>query len=102
MPASFADVGFDSVLMFPALRLPKYSDLLEGKPVPPDVPVERAALFAAGHDPILDAGLAEARRLAKLRKGPPSMTGYLLDRSTSLSGSRRHPGDPEPARTSAR
>jgi carboxyl-terminal processing protease len=68
MPASFADVGYDSVLMFPAARLPKYSDLLEQKPVPPDVLVERAGVFAAGQDPILDAGLAEARRLAKLRK----------------------------------
>jgi C-terminal processing protease CtpA/Prc len=68
MPASFADVGSDYVLMFPATRLPKYSDLLELKPVKPDVPAERATVFAAGRDPILDAGLAEARRLAKPKK----------------------------------
>jgi hypothetical protein len=33
IPASFADVGHDSILMFPAIRLPKYSDLLELKPM---------------------------------------------------------------------
>lgn len=65
IPASFADVGHDSVLMFPTMRLPKYSDLLELKPTPPDVLVERAGLFAAGQDPIFEAGLAEARRLVK-------------------------------------
>lgn len=68
MPASFADVGNDYVLMFPAARLPKYSDLLEGKPTPPDVLVERAGVFAAGQDPILNAGLEEARRLAKSKQ----------------------------------
>lgn len=67
IPASFADVGFDSVLMFPSTRLPKYTDLLELKPVPPDVLVERAGVFAAGKDPILEAGLEEARRLLKAR-----------------------------------
>jgi carboxyl-terminal processing protease len=68
IPATFADVGFDSVLMFPSFRLPKYSDLLELKPIPPDVLVERAGVFAAGQDPILDAGLKEARRLAAPKK----------------------------------
>lgn len=64
IPASFADVGHDSVLMFPAIRLPKYTDLLELKPVDPDVHVERPSLFAAGRDRIFDAGIAEAMRLA--------------------------------------
>jgi C-terminal processing protease CtpA/Prc len=70
IPATFADVGFDSVLMFPSFRLPKYSDLLELKPIPPDVLVERAGVFAAGQDPILVAGLDEARRLSKPKKQP--------------------------------
>jgi len=69
MPASFADVGFDSILMFPAMRLAKYSDLLELKPTPPDVLVERAGVFSAGEDPILNAGVAEALRLAKKKPG---------------------------------
>jgi C-terminal processing protease CtpA/Prc len=67
IPASFGDVGFDSVLMFPTMRLPKYTDLLEFKPVQPDVEVTRPGLFAAGRDGILDAGVAEAVRLAKRR-----------------------------------
>jgi len=68
IPATFADVGHGSVLMFPTFRLPKYTDLLELKPTPPDVLVERAGLFAAGQDPIFDAGLTEAHRLASARK----------------------------------
>lgn len=70
IPASFADVGFDSVLMFPAIRLGKYTDMLELKPIPPDVLVERAGVFAAGQDPILEAGLAEAARLGRTKKRP--------------------------------
>jgi carboxyl-terminal processing protease len=69
VPASFADVGHDTVLMCPATRLDKYSDLLEQKPVTPDVAVERAGPFSAGQDPILDAGLEEAIKVgAPLRK----------------------------------
>jgi hypothetical protein len=68
IPASFADVGFDSVLMFPAMRLPRYTDLLELKPVEPDVPAVRPALFAAGRDEILEAGVTEALRLAGNRR----------------------------------
>ena len=67
IPASFGDVGFDSVLMFPTMRLPKYTDLLEFKPVKPDVEVTRPGLFAAGRDAILDAGIAEAVRLIARR-----------------------------------
>jgi C-terminal processing protease CtpA/Prc len=63
IPATFADVGHDSVLMFPATRLPKYTDLLEFKPVPPDVPAARPTIYSAGRDEILDAGVAEAFRL---------------------------------------
>ncbi len=63
IPASFADVGFDSVLMFPTMRLPRYTDLLEFKPVDPDVEVARPTMFAAGRDGIIDAGAAEAFRL---------------------------------------
>ncbi|HEX5070278.1 MAG TPA: S41 family peptidase [Vicinamibacterales bacterium] len=68
IPASFADVGHDSVLMFPTMKLDKYTDLLELKPTQPDVLVERAGMFAAGVDPIVEAGVAEARRLVKAGK----------------------------------
>jgi carboxyl-terminal processing protease len=63
IPASFADVGHDSVLMFPSFKLPRYTDLLESKPVQPDVLVERAGPMSGGDDPILKAGLAEATKL---------------------------------------
>ena len=72
IPASFAEVGHDSILMFPAGRLPKYTDLLELKPVEPDVLVERPGMFAAGRDGILEAGIAEARRLGTRRTLPLS------------------------------
>lgn len=65
IPATFADVGYETILMFPSFKLPKYTDLLESKPVEPDVPVERAGPLSAGSDPILKAGLAEALNLSK-------------------------------------
>jgi C-terminal processing protease CtpA/Prc len=68
IPASFGDVGHDTVLMFPTTRLSTYSDLLELKPVQPDVHVERSGLFAAGRDAIFEAGIAEALLLAAARR----------------------------------
>jgi C-terminal processing protease CtpA/Prc len=65
IPATFGDVGFDSVLMFPSMRLPQYTDLLEFKPVQPDVAVTRPGLYAAGRDAIFDTGVAEAARLVR-------------------------------------
>jgi carboxyl-terminal processing protease len=70
VPAAFADVGHDTVLMFPAGRLAKYSDLLEHKPVLPDIAIARAGPFSAGQDPILEAGVTEA--LNRVRKEEPS------------------------------
>ena len=60
IPAMFADVGHDSVLMFPTFRLPGYSDKLELQPVQPHITAERPGPFAAGRDPILEAGIREA------------------------------------------
>lgn len=65
IPASFADVGYDSILMFPSFKLPRYTDLLELKPVKPDVYVERPGPLSAGVDTILEAGLAEALKMVK-------------------------------------
>jgi carboxyl-terminal processing protease len=65
IPATFADVGYDSILMFPSFKLPRYTDILEFKPVEPDVFVERAKPLSAGNDPILKAGISEALRLVK-------------------------------------
>ena len=63
IPASFADVGHDSVLMFPTFKLPNYTDKLEFKPVEPHVLAERSGMFAAGRDAIFEAGVREALRL---------------------------------------
>jgi carboxyl-terminal processing protease len=65
IPATFADVGHDSVLMFPSFKLPRYTETLELKPVAPDLFVERAGPLSAGDDPILKAGLSEALRLVR-------------------------------------
>jgi carboxyl-terminal processing protease len=65
IPASFADVGYETVLMFPSFKLPGYTDILELKPVEPDVFVERAGPFSAGEDTILKAGINEALNLLK-------------------------------------
>lgn len=72
IPATFADVGHDSILMYPSFKLGRYTDLLELRPVTPDVFAERAGPLSAGADPILDAGVAEALRLAK---SPASASG---------------------------
>jgi carboxyl-terminal processing protease len=63
IPATFANVGHDTILMFPSYKLPNYTDLLEHKPVEPDVYVERAGPLSAGNDPILKAGINEALKL---------------------------------------
>lgn len=65
IPATFADVEYDTVLMFPSYKLHRYTDLLEFKPVEPDLFVERSGPFSAGTDAILEAGLAEALKLVK-------------------------------------
>ena len=51
--------------MFPTFRLAGYTDKLEFKPVEPHVAVERPAMFAAGRDGILEAGIREALALVK-------------------------------------
>jgi carboxyl-terminal processing protease len=62
IPASFAEVGGDSVLMFPSFTLGRHTDLLEGVGVKPDIPTEDAGPFSEGADPILKAGLETLHR----------------------------------------
>ncbi len=66
LPASFAEVSPETVLMFPAIELATYSKLLEGHCVEPDVPVEASEPYAPGSDPILERGLEVARDLVTL------------------------------------
>jgi carboxyl-terminal processing protease len=72
IPATFADVGYDTILMFPSFKLPRYTDLLELKPVEPDVAITRAGPLSGGDDPILKAGFAEALRLVRTSAKPAS------------------------------
>lgn len=65
IPASFQPVGDNTVLMYPSFELPKYTRLLEGAGVEPDVSVAEAGPYSAGHDPLIEAGVAEAVRLTK-------------------------------------
>ena len=57
IPASFADVGHETMLMFPAFKLQMHTRLLEGIGVTPDVEVAGPLPFAQGRDPILAAGV---------------------------------------------
>jgi carboxyl-terminal processing protease len=70
IPATFADVGHDTILMFPSFKLPRYTELLELKPVAPDVRVARAGPYSAGRDPILAKGREEAVRMCKASAQP--------------------------------
>ncbi len=57
IPATFRDVGFGAVLMFPSFSLGSYTDRLEGQGVAPDIRVPDRLPYANGRDPILEAGL---------------------------------------------
>ncbi|MFT4538020.1 MAG: carboxyl-terminal processing protease [Planctomycetota bacterium] len=60
IPATFREVGRESVLMFPTSTLGRHTANLEGIGVEPDVYVDDAFRYAAGRDPILEAGLRAA------------------------------------------
>jgi peptidase S41-like protein len=69
IPASFAQVGEKTMLMFPSFTLGEYTQKLELKGgVPPDIFVERAGPYSAGRDPIFERGKQELARL--LKKAP--------------------------------
>jgi C-terminal processing protease CtpA/Prc len=63
IPAAFAELGMDAVLMFPPMTLPVYSEKLELQPTPPDVAVAWGGPYSGDTDPIRQAGLDEAARL---------------------------------------
>ena len=66
IPASFAQVGEKTMLMFPSFTLGEYTRTLELKGgVAPDIFVERAGPFSAGNDPIFDRGRQEMARQLK-------------------------------------
>ena len=64
IPASFAQVGEKTMLMFPSFTLGEYTQKLELKGgVAPDIFVERAGPYSAGNDPIFERGQQELARL---------------------------------------
>ncbi len=60
IPASFAEIGDETMLMFPAIQFGNYTSLLEGKGVEPDLFVMEAGPYSAGADPLLETGLLES------------------------------------------
>ena len=67
IPASFAEVGKDTYLMFPSFTLGQYTRLIEGKGVRPHLFVAEARPYSAGHDPLLETGLRAAASMAEDR-----------------------------------
>lgn len=64
VPASLADVGYGMRLMFPSFDLGDHTERLEFKGVAPDVRVAEVGPYSHGADPIFEAGIVEAVRLA--------------------------------------
>lgn len=61
IPATFRQVAPDAVLMYPSSTLGRYTRLLEGAGVEPDVAVADEWTGSREADPILEAGLVAAR-----------------------------------------
>ncbi len=62
VPAAFAQVGQGMVLMYPGMRLGRYSDEVELKGVEPDLPVAYPLPYTANADPILDRAVRHLSR----------------------------------------
>lgn len=60
IPATFQRVGGGAVLMYPSFTLGQYTDHIEHIGVSPDILVEDVLPYAAGADPIRDAGFLAA------------------------------------------
>lgn len=73
IPATFRDLGEDTVLMYPAFDLGQYTEALEGHGVEPDVAVVDRIPYSRGGDPILEAGVRAL--LAELGAEPPRRGG---------------------------
>ncbi len=69
IPAGFANLGHNVVLMFPqGDKVPNpYTPLIEGHPIQPDVAAPRVGPYAGGQDSLMEAGIAEAVRLVRER-----------------------------------
>lgn len=91
IPASFAKVGDEMMLMFPSFTLGEYTEKLELKGgVTPDVFVERAGPFSAGQDPIFDRARKE---MAELLKSAPTRSETLPSTATVAATASEPPGN---------
>ena len=68
IPATFVDLGSNTMLMYPTFNFGKYTSIIEGKGVAPDVYVKEAGPYSAGADPLVETGLRELHRLSKEAK----------------------------------
>jgi tricorn protease len=70
IPAEFARLSHDAVLMYPITdKLPnRYTALIERHPIEPDVRAPWVGPYARGTDSIMAAGVAEAVRLVRTRR----------------------------------
>ena len=83
IPASFAQVGDQTMLMFPSFTLGEYTEKLELKGgVAPHIFVERAGPYSAGRDPIFDRGKLE---LAQLLKGAAPVSRQQTNPSKAVA-----------------
>jgi hypothetical protein len=71
----FANLGGGTVLVFPLRsKAPnRYTALIEGHPVQPDVPAPWVGPYALGQDALWEAGIAEAVRLVRAGGGVDSV-----------------------------
>jgi len=79
IPATFQEVGSDTVLMFPSFTLGRFTEILEGHGVEPDVEAADALPFAAGADPILDRGVEVLSESVSEWKTPGGGSGLRVD-----------------------
>ena len=87
IPASFEPLGDETVLMFPSFTLGDYTKKLELKGLEPDISVERAGPYSAGHDRFSNA---EQRNCSGWRKHPSRPSDALRSRrSRQRTASRR-------------
>jgi carboxyl-terminal processing protease len=99
IPATFAPVGENTMLMFPSFTLGEYTRKLELKGgVDPDIFVERAGPYSGGNDPILERGKQEIARLVKnaaavAPASPPSPT--VVQPSSSPAAPTKLPALPD-------
>lgn len=63
LPASFRELPGETVLMYPAFKLGKFTEAIEGIGVEPHIPVEPKRAYTNGHDPLIETAVRAAPKL---------------------------------------